>query len=226
MIEERYALLTQKVSLLSKLSATICVVSKQQPVESIYRLYKQGVRDFGENRAQELVEKARYFESQGMSDIRWHFIGHIQSRQIPNILRYSFLVHSVHDKKTLLNLEKRCKFDALKANVLLQVNVSGEESKQGMSEPEIIELAKEALTLSHVTICGLMTMAPQKASAAFLVETFQKTRLLRQKLETYLPKCQELSMGMSQDFEMALKEGSTLIRIGSLIFNSKNEACS
>jgi pyridoxal phosphate enzyme (YggS family) len=218
MIEEAYQRLLKDIEVLKVPLPCICVVSKGQPVEKLEQFYQLGVRDFGENRPLELKEKAEFFLQKGILDIRWHFIGHIQSRQIPHILAYSYLIHSVHSQSTLLKLEERAKALRKFCKILLQVNVSGESTKQGFTEEELLKLAQEPLALIHLSLEGLMTMAPEGASSDSLRKTFKKTGDLARNLQSYWPKCRELSMGMSQDFPEALLEGATLLRIGSRLF--------
>lgn len=196
----------------------VCAVSKQQPLDKIEMLYEAGCRDFAENRPQELKEKEAYFSSRGIRDIRWHFIGHIQSRQIPHILECSSLIHSIHSKETLFLCEKKAAAKSIKKEVLLQVNVSREASKQGFTSDEVLDLAKEKLELDYIQIKGVMTMAPQGASQGILQEIFRQTKELARKLQEFIPDCLHCSMGMSEDFSLALKEGATIIRIGSKIF--------
>lgn len=217
-IENRYRLLFQEIASLSKGACALCVVSKQQPVELMLRLYRAGCRDFGENRPLELEQKRSFFKEQGIDDIIWHFIGHIQSRQIPLILTCSDLIHSVHSKETLLNLEKKAAVLGLHRRVLLQVNVTGESSKQGFSPESLYSFANESLIFKQISLDGLMTMAELGASEKKLEETFQKTATLAQKLAGMRFIGKELSMGMSCDYVHALKQGATVVRIGSVLF--------
>lgn len=198
--------------------AVLCAVSKQQPLEKMKALYEVGCRDFAENRPLELKEKRDFFLSKGISDIRWHFIGHIQSRQIPLILASSDLIHSVHNADVLFLLEKRAKAANLKRSILLQVNVSGEASKQGFTKEDVLALARQLSLLENINPSGVMTMAPEGASKEKLCEIFCTTKELARKLHEFIPTCLECSMGMSQDFSEALKAGSTLLRIGSKLF--------
>jgi pyridoxal phosphate enzyme (YggS family) len=219
-IEDRYRLLSQEIAFLGKGTCTLCAVSKQQPVELMLRLYRAGCRHFGENRPLELEQKRSFFKEQGINDIIWHFIGHIQSRQIPLIITCSDFIHSVHSKETLLNLEKKAALLGLHRSVLLQVNVTGEASKQGFSPEAIHSLANEASIFKQLTLAGLMTMAEFGVSEKKLEETFHKTAMLAQELNSMGFIGRELSMGMSSDYVHAMNQGSTFVRIGSALFKS------
>ena len=198
-------------------TARLVCVSKRQSVRDIMEVYAAGVRDFGESRVQELVEK----QTQLPGDIRWHFIGSLQTNKVRKIIGHVHLIHSVDSQALLEKIAAvSCEMDVV-TSVLLQVNTSHEQSKHGFFEDELMELFPTLFRKSHIKIIGLMTMAAERKVVGddAVRLSFQKLALLRKKLETYfsitLP---ELSMGMSQDYLLAIQEDATLLRIGSSIF--------
>jgi pyridoxal phosphate enzyme (YggS family) len=205
---------------------TLVAVSKLQPVDSILQLYRLGHRDFGENYVQELVEKQLLLPH----DIRWHFIGHLQSNKIKYIAPFIHLIHSVDSFKLLLEIDKQGKKMDRKINCLLQVHIAMEETKFGLFESELDELvsgllrANELNQLNHVKVCGLMGMASfsddeEKVRAEFKYMTalFDKYSYIN----TPNFHLQKLSMGMSGDYRIAIEEGSNMVRIGSLLFGNR-----
>ncbi len=205
---------------------TLVAVSKLQPVDSILQLYRLGHRDFGENYVQELVEKQLLLPH----DIRWHFIGHLQSNKIKYIAPFIHLIHSVDSFKLLLEIDKQGKKVDRKINCLLQVHIAMEETKFGLFESELDELvsgllrANELNQLNHVKVCGLMGMASfsddeEKVRAEFKYMTalFDKYSYIN----TPNFHLQKLSMGMSGDYRIAIEEGSNMVRIGSLLFGNR-----
>lgn len=183
---------------------TVVAVSKQRTVEEIQALYDAGCRDFGENRLPEALEKQAALPK----DIRWHFIGTLQSKKATKALGHFSLIHSVDTPKLALKLPGE--------KILLQVNVTGEESKHGLSPEEWLH---EIESLKDLSLQGLMTMAPLGASEKELHKTFAALRSFRDTLEIHcglnLPL---LSMGMSGDYRIAIEEGATHVRIGSALF--------
>jgi len=186
-------------------------VSKGRSVAAILHLYEGGIRDFGENRIQDAEEKQRALPH----DIRWHFIGNLQSNKIRKAVGRFHLIHSISS----FELAKKISALGIPQDVLLEVNIAGEASKHGMSEAELVRDFPEFQALPNIRIRGLMTMAPQFR----LLDTdeiervrvlFREARALQVRLG--LP---ELSMGMSQDYEIAIEEGATIVRIGSALFS-------
>jgi len=193
----------------------LIAVSKTHPVEVIQEAYDLGIRDFGENRVQELLKKKDLLPT----DIRWHLIGHLQSNKAKYIADFIHCVHSIDSLDTAKELSKRAVQHSRKIDVLLEVNVAGEESKEGIPTSEadalLLHIFAEATSL-HVT--GLMTVAPYEDDPEFVLPYFRELRELRDELGL-----QDLSMGMTNDFEIAIEEGATLIRLGSALFGAREK---
>jgi len=200
----------------------LVAVSKHRPVADILTAYQAGIRHFGENRSDELAEKAT--ELAHLEDIRWHFIGHLQSRQTDLVAQHAHYFHALDRLKIATRLSKQLQKNNKSLPVFLQVNVSGEASKQGFAcedwqnKPAQIDTLKQTIqqiqALPNLPIQGLMTMAPRQQSPDQLQTLFQRT----QRLSAQLPIHDGLSMGMSNDFEIAIGAGATHIRVGSQIF--------
>lgn len=189
----------------------LIAVSKGRSIDAIRDLYNQGVRDFGESKVQEAESKQKELPQ----DIRWHLIGSLQTKKVPKIIGKYHLIHSV-DRLELARKISGCSLEkGIVTSILLQVNCSGELSKHGFSESNLIKLYPELAALKGVSIQGLMTMAPELAhsSPQIVSETFVRLTKLRDILGL-----QHLSMGMSQDYDLAIEAGATYLRIGSLLF--------
>ena len=203
---------------------TLVAVSKTHPIEAIAAAYAAGQRDFGENRLEELLPKVEDAKQLGLTDVRWHIIGTIQSRKSGDAIGPFALIHSV-DR---LKLANRLNRDAGQANqrvdVLLEVNVSGEESKHGFTPEELLILLPDLVACSALRIRGLMTMAPFVADAEQTRPTFRGLREVRDAVEAANPEIHwpDLSMGMTNDYEVAVEEGATLVRVGSAIFGTRH----
>eukprot|EP00899_Mesostigma_viride_P014042 jgi/Mesvir1/22639/Mv14074-RA.1 len=189
-----------------------------------------GCVDFGENRLEEALQKAAEASAGGFGDIRWHFIGTVQSRKVKPIVesqRFS-LVHSVDAAKLAQKFSKTVTDMRAKAPgtpdcpILLQVNTSGEETKSGMAVEDWRRAADEGLfQLPGLSFQGLMTMAPFTDDEAILHKTFERLRLFRDELQPHVPTLKELSMGMTNDFAIAIQEGATIVRVGRQIFGER-----
>ncbi|WP_026763510.1 YggS family pyridoxal phosphate-dependent enzyme [Sediminibacterium salmoneum] len=203
---------------------TLVAVSKTKPNEDILALYELGQRDFGENYVQELVDKAAALPK----DIRWHFIGHLQSNKVKYIAPFVHLIHGVDSLKLLREINKQ----AAKCNrvvpCLLQIYIAKEESKFGLDESELAEIMEEATSLTNISIQGFMGMASFTDNPEIIQTEFSYLHLLFQKhkawIETNSSSTPILSMGMSGDYSIAIEQGSTLVRIGSLLFGARNYA--
>jgi hypothetical protein len=205
---------------------TLVAVSKTKPMRAILAAYAAGQRDFGENRVEELWEKVKLAEQLGLTEIRWHLIGSIQSRKTDQAVGPFALVHSVDRVKIAERLSRDAQAAGSVLSVLLEVNVSGEESKHGFSPDELCSAAAHLCRLPGIRIHGLMTMAPLVAEPEETRPIFRGLRALRDRLRLLQPGdfWQQLSMGMTNDFEVAIEEGATLVRIGSAIFGERLEA--
>ncbi len=197
---------------------TLVAVSKNFPAEAVREAFSLGVRNFGENRAQELKDK---YEK--LSDIQatWHFIGRIQTNKVKYFVPIVEYVHSVWREKELTEINKRAKMVNKVMKVFLEVNVSGEETKAGVKPENLKNLLDFAKSLENIKVIGLMTMAPIAENPEEIRWVFKKLRELRDELKKDYPDVTELSMGMSGDFEVAIEEGATFVRIGTAIFGKR-----
>ena len=195
---------------------TLVAVSKTKTAEDILALYAEGQRDFGENYVQELTNK----QSALPADIRWHFIGHLQSNKVKNIISFVHLIQGVDSLRLLKEIDKQAANAGRTVDVLLQVHIAREESKFGLdvAEGEQIMEAVRTFQLTHVHVRGLMGMASNTPDETVLCAEFHG---LKQLLDRWFPRDGILSMGMSGDYQLAVKEGSTMVRIGSLLFGKR-----
>src|SRR4051812_33260150 len=192
---------------------TLVAVSKTKPVSDIQELYDLGQRDFGENYVQELAEKQMLLPN----DIRWHFIGHLQSNKVKYIAPFVHLIHGVDSARLLKEINRQAEKGGRIIHVLLQVHIAQEETKFGMDEPELAAALSEAGTLKNISVRGLMGMASFSDKPSQVKEEFRKLHELYQSYRMRQP-FDTLSMGMSGDYQLAIEEGSNLVRIGSLLF--------
>ncbi|MBE6247094.1 MAG: YggS family pyridoxal phosphate-dependent enzyme [Bacteroidales bacterium] len=217
---------TQIEILKNELPSTVklVAVSKFNPVEAIQQAYEAGQRIFGESRPQELQQKVALLPD----DIKWHFIGHLQTNKLKMVLPYVELVHSVDSERLLMEIDKFAVKNGLKVRCLLELFVAQEESKQGFSEEELMALldSLQQNPLQGVEICGLMGMASFVEDENQIRGEFQTLKRVydkvREKYISTLPQFNELSMGMSGDYRIAIECGSTMVRIGTTIFGARN----
>lgn len=204
---------------LSDRDVALVAVSKMQPVEKIRQLYDLGQRDFGENYVQELIEK----EAELPKDIRWHFIGHLQTNKVKYIAPFVHLIHGADSEKLLKEINKQGAKNNRVISCLLQVHIADEETKHGFNESDLHQFFADKPTLEHVQIKGLMGMGT-------LSDDEQKTRnefkTLKGLFDRYFvvddnKNHNVLSMGMSGDYHIAIEEGSNMVRIGSLLFGNR-----
>jgi PLP dependent protein len=198
----------------------LVAVSKTKPAEDVKELYDLGQRDFGENYVQELVDKQATLPA----DIRWHFIGHLQSNKVKYIAPFVHLIHGVDSLRLLKEIDKQAARSGRVITCLLQVFIAREETKFGLDEQELAEVMRSAGDLKNVSVAGLMGMAsftedPEKIRGEF--------HTLRSFFDKYFPSAAApaipsiLSMGMSGDYKVAVEEGSNMVRIGSLLFGKR-----
>ena len=201
-------------------NVTLVAVSKTKPIEDIQKLYDAGVRDFGENKIQEMCEKYEALPK----DIRWHMIGHVQSNKVKYMAEFVHLVHGVHKLSLLKEINKRAKKENRVQNVLLQVKIAEEDSKYGMQLSEAREIleSEKYETYKNVKVVGLMGMATFTDDTEQIKEEFKALNQLFLDLKKDYPQLKTLSMGMSGDYQIAIEEGSTLVRVGSKIFGERN----
>lgn len=201
----------------------LLAVSKTVDVDQVALAIQAGASAFGENRPDELVRKQHAFP-----EVAWHFIGNIQSRRIPDIVSAATLIHSVSKESHLTKIDTAAQRLGKRQRLLLEVNVSGEESKSGFTPQEVWGVLQRAQGLSHITIEGLMTMAPQGDEQA-ITETFSGLAQLKDVLNDQLQQeglschLSALSMGMTEDWRCAVGFGTTIIRIGRAVFSDAFE---
>jgi len=201
----------------------LVAVSKTHPADAIREAYELGVRDFGENKVQELEEKQAALPK----DIRWHFIGHLQTNKVKYLAPFIFLIHGVDSLKLLTEINKQAEKSGRVISCLLQVYIAKEESKFGLDENELEDLIKsEAVkNMKNIKIVGLMGMATYTDKEEIVRQEFRYLKSIFDKLKTKpLPPnfdLKEISMGMSGDYIIAQEEGSTMVRIGTAIFGER-----
>jgi PLP dependent protein len=204
----------------------LIAVTKSQPPKTICKAYELGLRHFGENRVEEAASKV----GQLPADIRWHMIGHIQSRKANRVIALFQWAHSVDSLKLAQRLDRLWAEPGKRFPVLLEFNVSGEETKHGFpawhwehdnqQQELLLEAMRQIVSLPNVSVQGLMTMAPIVTEPEAARPVFASLRQLRDRLAARFPEANwhHLSMGMTDDFEVAIEEGATLVRIGRAIF--------
>ncbi|MDD3776922.1 MAG: YggS family pyridoxal phosphate-dependent enzyme [Actinomycetota bacterium] len=195
---------------------TIIAATKYAEAESIQEIIDCGIINLGENRAQDLVEKASLVKK----DAVWHFIGHLQSRKAKIVVPLVEYIHSIDKISTLEKVNLEAGKNNKVQKVLIEVNVSGEESKYGAEPGQLEELFGEAIKLSHVEVRGFMAMAPLSRDIDYIRDIFRELRVLRDNYSRKFSQLAltELSMGMSNDYTIAIEEGATMIRVGSVLF--------
>lgn len=201
---------------------TLIAVSKTKPIEALKEAYEAGARDFGENKVQELLDKI----PQMPSDIRWHMIGHLQRNKVKYIIDKVYLIHSVDSLRLAEEISKEAVKHSLTANILVEVNVAAEESKFGVSLDEASGLVEEIAKLPGICIKGLMTIAPFVDNEEENRVYFQKLKqlsvdIMRKNVDNRIIS-EELSMGMTGDYTVAVEEGATYVRVGTGIFGERD----
>ncbi|MHC1750457.1 MAG: YggS family pyridoxal phosphate-dependent enzyme [Cellulosilyticaceae bacterium] len=200
---------------------TLIAVSKTYPVSAIESAIMAGCHDFGENKVQELTNKIENIKT----PVNWHLIGHLQTNKVKYVVGKVALIHSVDSLKLAKEIQKESMKKNVETNILLEVNVAKESSKDGFFVEEVLDVIKEIATFSHVKLRGLMTVAPY-------VKNSEDNRKIFQKLSNLLVDIQKqnidnisvniLSMGMSNDYEIAIEEGANMVRVGTAIFGERN----
>ena len=200
---------------------TLIAVSKTKPVEMLQEAYDYGCRDFGENKVQELVQKYEVMPK----DIRWHMIGHLQTNKVKYIVDKVALIHSVDSLKLAEEINKEANKHQIKVSILVEVNVAEEESKFGTTTQNAMELVTAISQLPNIQIEGLMTIAPyvedEEENRQYFVKLKQLSVDIKSKNIDNVD-MDELSMGMTGDYGVAVEEGATLVRVGTGIFGERN----
>lgn len=228
MIKDNYYAVKNNIEVLCdeknipKEQVTLIAVSKTKPVSDIEQVYEAGCRDFGENKAQELKEKYELLPK----DIRWHFIGTLQKNKVKYVVGRAFLIHSVDSYELALEIQKRAEKMDVHCDILIEVNVAKETSKHGIFEfDDVIEIIEQISALKNVHIKGLMTIAPICSNSAENAVYFKKLKdlsvdIMHKNIDNVCMNI--LSMGMSSDYETAIEEGATYVRVGTSIFGERN----
>ena len=202
---------------------TLIAVSKTKPVSMLQEAYDYGCRDFGENKVQELVDKYE----QMPKDIRWHMIGHLQRNKVKYIVDKVYLIHSVDSLRLAEEINKEAGKKGVSVSILVEVNVAGEESKFGTTAEEAYKLVEEIAKLPNIIVKGLMTIAPYVEISEENKQYFEKLRQIYVDIidknidNVYM---EELSMGMTGDYEVAITQGATYVRVGTGIFGERSYA--
>ena len=225
MIAENLAVLRQKIEETCRKSGRnpaeikLIAVSKYFGVDAINEAKNCGLTDFGENRAQELTLK---YEKLG-NDVAWHFIGTLQTNKVRYVVNSAGLIHSVDSPELVEEINKRAEKIGKIQKILLEVKTSREETKSGLeTETEILSLVKRCSELLNIELKGFMTMAPLTDDTNIIRKSFRDLRNLKDRINNKGFNLTELSMGMTSDFEIAIEEGATMIRIGSAIFGDRD----
>jgi len=218
-VEEKILQACKKVGR-SRDEITLVAISKTQPESIILEGYHEGIRDFGENRVQELVEKIDLLPE----DIQWHMVGHLQRNKVKQIVGKVALIHSVDSLRLAETIESEYSKKGLVANILIEVNVSNEESKFGLKIRETLPLIKKISTFNHIRVKGLMTMAPftdnpESNREFFIALKKLSVDITRENLDNITMRV--LSMGMTNDYQVAVEEGATILRVGTGIFGAR-----
>lgn len=200
---------------------TLIAVSKTKPVEMLQEIYDCGCRDFGENKVQEIMDKYEKLPN----DIRWHMIGHLQTNKVKYIVDKVYMIHSVDSIKLAKEISKEAVKKNVTVKVLLEVNVAKEETKFGLLTEEVLDFYKEVIDLPGLKVCGLMTIAPYVENSEENRQYFVNLKQLMVDIESEKTdniSVGELSMGMTGDYEVAIEEGATYVRVGTGIFGERN----
>jgi len=200
----------------------LVAVVKYAPLEAVEALVAEGCLDLGESRPQQLWQRAEHFAGQG---VRWHFIGHLQRNKVKRTIPYVSLLHSGDSHRLLQAIDQSAGELDRPLPVLIEVNISGDENKHGLAPDHVEPLLPELAELKRISVRGLMAMASLEGGRDRARRDFAALRTLRDRLRKNLPEAitlDELSMGMSDDFEVAIEEGATLVRVGSALFEGIN----
>ena len=200
---------------------TLISVSKTKPIDQLMEAYQAGSRDFGENKVQEIMDKYDAMPQ----DVKWHMIGHLQRNKVKYIIDKVCLIHSVDSFRLAQEISIQAQKKRVPANILIEVNVAGEESKFGVSTEDVLHLVEQSASLPNIKVCGLMTIAPFVENPE---ENRKYFRILKQisidigRKNIDNVNMEILSMGMTNDFQVAIEEGATMVRVGTGIFGERN----
>lgn len=198
-------------------NVTLVCVTKTVDTDRMREAYESGCTIFGENRVQEMMEKLDFFP-----DAHWHLIGHLQKNKVKYIVGKAELIHSVDSFGLAEEINRVAEKRGAMQNVLLEVNISGEKSKYGLTTDEIKDIIIKIRELRNIRVKGIMTMAPKTEDSDYIRWVFREAKKLFDELKKDNPSFDTLSMGMSSDYTVAAEEGATMVRVGSLIFGKRN----
>ena len=200
----------------------LVLVTKTVPVNRLLEAFEAGAKDFGENRVQELLSK----KPELPSEIRWHFQGHLQTNKVKSLLGEIVLLHSLDRIDLAEEIQKQAEKKTLKVEALIQVNASAEATKSGFVPEEVEGVFEKLGSFDRIRIRGLMTIGPFTEDERLVRASFQKLRELRDQLRRRFPDAElrDLSMGMSSDFEIAIEEGASIVRVGTSVFGKREYA--
>ena len=218
-VEERISKACERVGR-KREEVTLIAVSKTKPIPMLTSIYDEGIRHFGENKVQELTDKYEKLPS----DIEWHMIGHLQRNKVKYLIDKVSMIHSVDSLRLAEMIEQESAKKGVVTNILLEVNVAEEESKFGFKTEEIFEAIEEISRFPHVRVCGLMTIAPFVSDPDENRPIFAKMKKLSVDIKAKNIdniNVDILSMGMTGDFEVAIEEGATMVRVGTAIFGER-----
>lgn len=204
----------------SRNDVTLCAVTKSVPVEKVQAAIDIGLRIFGENRVQEAAPKIPQVHAP--SDVKWHFIGHLQSNKARRAIEIFDAIQTVDSLALAERLDRIAKELDRRITVMLEVNLGEENTKSGMREGEVLEIAQSISGLSNLDVRGLMTVPPFLEPVEQVRPYFSRLRLLRDQAKKRNPNLTDLSMGMTHDFEIAIEEGATMIRVGTALFGPRD----
>ncbi|MDC1030991.1 YggS family pyridoxal phosphate-dependent enzyme [Flavobacteriaceae bacterium] len=199
-------------------TVTLIAVSKTKPQSDLIEAYEAGQRDFGENKIQEMSEKWEHLPK----DIHWHMIGHVQTNKVKYMAPFVHLIHAVDSMKLLKEIQKQALKNNRTIGCLIQIRIAQEETKFGLPAEELSSLVEEAKQFPNVAIKGLMGMASFTSNQEQVRQEFKNLAEIFSAFKLVNPESTILSMGMSGDYQMAIEEGSTMIRVGSKIFGERN----
>ena len=226
-LTENYSLVKKRISDAAKRAnrsdkdVTLISVSKTKPVSDIEEIYRAGSRDFGENKVQELLEKSAVLPE----DIRWHMIGHLQTNKVKSVVDKACLIHSVDSLKLAKEIQKQAQKKDISCDILIEVNIAEEESKFGLMKKDVFDVIKAVSGFDRINIKGLMTIAPYVEDPELNRPYFRALKELSvdisaQNIDNVSMNI--LSMGMTGDFEVAIEEGATHVRVGTGIFGQRD----
>lgn len=211
---QKFSIPSEKIKLIA--------VSKTHPAEVLEEAFNSGISIFGENYVQELVEKQAILKDKGILP-EWHFIGHLQSNKVKYIAEFIDTIHSVDSLKLASEISKQAEKHNRNIKVLIQINTSGEESKSGCEPNQAVELAKGIISLPNISLLGMMTIGTFSEDESIIRREFGILKSSLAEVNSKLSlNLQELSMGMSHDFDIAIEEGSTMVRVGTAIFGYRD----